>query len=139
MKWVNTYFKLNILALKNLLQSGGWNILLFKYVCQSHGWTVLVLKYVLQSSGWNACILRYYVDAITIKWTSFDPYEGSTIQGSKLHIEFEFCKFFFYVILKIILFYKAKKFILKKTSSKNCTWIEDCESNLVIIKKVGTK
>jgi hypothetical protein len=46
--------------------------------------------------------------ASMVKWTAFDPYEGSTIQGSKLHIKFSFFDILFYKMLRNILIYKIQ-------------------------------
>jgi hypothetical protein len=42
--------------------------------------------------------------ASMVKWTTFDPYEDSTIQGSKLFIKFSFFEILFYKMLRNILF-----------------------------------
>jgi hypothetical protein len=39
-----------------------------------------------------------------VKWTTFDPYEGSIIQGSKLFIKFSFFEILFYKMLRNILY-----------------------------------
>jgi hypothetical protein len=56
--------------------------------------------------------------ASKVKWTAFDPCEGSTIQGSKLFIKFSFFEILFYKMLRNMLIYKFQQFFLRKKSSK---------------------
>jgi len=54
--------------------------------------------------------------SILVKWRMGLHYEGSTMQGSKLHTKFEFCDFIFTNIYKSLIF-------LKKNHHKQITHI----------------
>jgi hypothetical protein len=43
-----------------------------------------------------------------VKWTILDPYEGLTMQGSKLLIKFNFFEILFYKMLRNMLIYRAQ-------------------------------
>jgi hypothetical protein len=60
-----------------------------------------------------------WLDASMVKWTAFDPCEGSTIQGSKLFIKISFFEILFYKMLRNILIYKVQQFVSRKKSSKS--------------------
>jgi hypothetical protein len=46
--------------------------------------------------------------ASMVKWTTLDPSEGLTMQGSKVFIKFSFFEILFYKMLRTMLIYKVQ-------------------------------
>jgi hypothetical protein len=49
-----------------------------------------------------------HTGASMVKWTTLDPCEGLTMQGSKLFIKFSFFEILFYKMLRNMLIYKVQ-------------------------------
>jgi hypothetical protein len=65
------------------------------------------------------CSFEVLTPRCKVKWTTFNPCKGSTIQGSKLFIKFSFFEILFYKILRNMLIYKVQQFVSRKKSSKS--------------------